>query len=136
MDLPLLPPGLGARRATRADIPAITELVAACELANDGMAEIHPADVAQDFDLADSPDDVVVVRDGDALVARGCVHAGRAEVDVHPAHRGRGIGTALLRWSESRVRAAGGTRARQTVTDGDPKSTCNPSGGGAPGCAG
>jgi ribosomal protein S18 acetylase RimI-like enzyme len=117
---PSLPEGLTSRAATRDDVPAITGLIAACELANDGSAEIDPSDVAQAFERAGpgyaGP---IVVLDGVRIVAWAVVHGERVEIDVHPAWRGRGIGTALLRWAEGRVTVAGLSRIRQTVTDND-----------------
>ena len=50
--LPGLPPGLAARAASRQDVDALVALVASCELANDGVSEVHPSDIAQVFDLA------------------------------------------------------------------------------------
>ena len=41
----------------------------------------------------------------------------RGEVSVHPSHRGRGIGTALLPWVEDVARAQGSS-CRQVVNDG------------------
>ncbi len=42
---------------------------------------------------------------------------GRAEADVHPEHLDRGLGAAVLRWTEDRTTAAGRTRVYQVVTD-------------------
>ena len=44
--------------------------------------------------------------------------AGYAFAIVHPAHRGRGLGTALLPYVEARTAAQGNTRIKQQV-DGD-----------------
>jgi ribosomal protein S18 acetylase RimI-like enzyme len=52
------------------------------------------------------------------LAARAWVDR-RCEVDVHPAHRGRGLGGALLAWAEARAGQAGGARIVQTVPDSD-----------------
>ncbi|MFF7987171.1 GNAT family N-acetyltransferase [Streptomyces sp. NPDC007901] len=41
----------------------------------------------------------------------------RSEVDVHPEHRGRGLGSALLAWAEARARQAGSARIVQTIPD-------------------
>ena len=88
-------PGLTVRAATRSDVAAITALIGACEIANDGVAEVHPTDVEQSFDLADDQAGVIVVEAPDQLVAWATLADGRAEVDVHPAWRGRGVGSAL-----------------------------------------
>jgi mycothiol synthase len=112
-------PGLTTRAATRSDVPAITALIAACETADNGLAEVHPTDVEQSFDVADAEAGVIVVEAPDQLVAWATLADGRAEVDVHPAWRGRGIGSALLAWTEARARAAGMPEVRQVVTNAD-----------------
>jgi mycothiol synthase len=112
-------PGLTTRPATRSDVPAITALIAACETADNGVAEVHPTDVEQSFDLADGQAGVIVVEAPDQLVGWATLAGGRAEVDVHPAWRGRGIGSTLLAWTEDRARAAGMPEVRQVVTNAD-----------------
>ena len=115
-----LPAGLSSRAAVRVDIAAITGLVAACQTADDGVADVHPDDVANEFDrLGVERGEILVVESGSALAAWANLIGERAEVDVHPASRGRGIGRALLAWTEARARAAGRPRTRQTVTDAD-----------------
>ncbi len=106
------------RAATRVDIPAIAALIASCEIANDGVAEVHPTDIEQSFDLADDAG-VIVVETPDRLVGWATVAGGRAEADVHPAWRGRGIGSALLAWTEVQSRASGAARLQQIVTNSD-----------------
>src|SRR4029079_9314399 len=114
--LPDLPPGVVARAATRRDIDTIFTLVASCELANDGVSEGHPDDIAQAIDLANSGGGVIAVDDAGGMVAWAkFVHVG-AEADVHPDHLGRGIGPALIAWTEEQARASGRTRVRQIVT--------------------
>lgn len=117
MTLPLIP-GLATRVATRSDIAAITALIAACEVANDGVAEVHPTDVEQDLDLA-GEGDVIVVEAPDQLAAWATLANGRATVDVHPGWQGRGIGSLLLAWTEARARASGVAEVRQVVTNAD-----------------
>lgn len=63
--------------------------------------------------------DTVLVLDLDGhLAARAWVDR-RSEVDVHPEHRGRGLGAALLGWVLARARQAGTTHVTQTVPDAD-----------------
>jgi len=111
-------PGLTARPADAADVDALTDLIAACEIANDGVAEVHETDVRQDLDLAGTGD-IVVVEGPAGLAAWATIHRERATADVHPEWRGRGLGAALLAWTEERARVAGATRLRQVVTDAD-----------------
>jgi predicted N-acetyltransferase YhbS len=114
----VLPGSLSARPAAVGDVAAITTLIAACEAAVDGVAEIHPDDISVLFDPGrPDPGEIVVVEDGSAIVAWADCFGERAEVDVHPEWQGRGIGRALLAWTEARARDAGRSRVRQTVTD-------------------
>lgn len=120
MDAPdRLPAGLTSRAATPADVEAITELIAACELDLDGVAEIDRGDVEMSFEQAgyDPALDCVLVLDGGEPVGWAEVHATRAEADVRPSHRGRGVGAALLRWTEGRARETGQATVSQMVTD-------------------
>jgi mycothiol synthase len=115
--LPAMPAGLATRPATRRDIDAITALVAACERSIDGVSEIDPSDIDLAFELAPSDDGVLVVEDASRIVAWATTTDGRADADVHPDHLGRGIGAALLHWTEERVMVSGRTSVRQVVTD-------------------
>jgi mycothiol synthase len=112
-------PGVTTRVATRSDVAAIIALIAACETADNGLAEVHPTDVEHSFDVADAQAGVIVVGAADELVGWATLADGRAEVDVHPAWRGRGIGSALLVWTEESARAAGMPDVRQVVTNAD-----------------
>jgi GNAT superfamily N-acetyltransferase len=116
----MLPEGaeLRTRTAGRSDVAAITALVAACETANDGVAEVHATDIEQSLELAGDAG-VLLVEAPDMLVAWASVTGDRAEADVHPAWRGRGVGGALLAWTEARARACGAERVRQVVTETD-----------------
>ena len=118
MDL-MLPDGYRARALTPDDAQAITDVVAATELDVDGAVEIDVSDVRGDwerpsFDL--STMSIGVERDGD-LVAFAETYRGRGEVEVLPAHRGRGIGTTLMRWTWDAARGQGRDAVYQIVSD-------------------
>ncbi|WP_327681556.1 GNAT family N-acetyltransferase [Kitasatospora sp. NBC_00458] len=125
-DLAELPPLPGRYRtgpAAPADAPAVHRLVAACERDLLGRTESAPDDVAADLAQPglDTARDTLLVRDGRGEVAGWAwVRGGRrSRVDVHPGHRGAGLGGWLLDWTEERARRAGGERLAQAVEDGD-----------------
>lgn len=121
--LPLRPPaGYRARPAAVADADAIHRLVTARARAVPGGAPAAPDAVTRVFALPglDPVADTVLVTAPDGAVAGWAwVRGARCAVDVHPAHRGLGLGAALLAWAEARARRAGGDRLAQTVADGD-----------------
>ena len=101
------------------DLEATFRLVADAERFDDGVADVALSDIAAewerpDFDLETMS---IAVWHGDELAASGDVFMGRAEVDVAPSHRGRGVGTALLPWTWSVARADGRGSVGQTVSD-------------------
>jgi len=108
--VPALAPGLLARPLTDQDAPAVFELLAAAERADLGCSTLDLDDVRGDwqrpsFELAT---DSQAIFEGTRLL--GCIEvykASRALGGVHPDHRGRGIGTALVEWSEKHARAKG-----------------------------
>ena len=116
-----LPDHLTSRPATAADATAIYELVAACELEDDGVAEVDLHDIAVGFERHgfEPALDTLLVFDGQDLAASAELYRSRAEANVLPTHRGRGIGTALLRWIEARAVALGEHVVGQTKTDAD-----------------
>jgi mycothiol synthase len=119
-----LPPGHTSRPATAADAAVIFELVAACELEADGVAEVDEHDITVAFGRHgfDPALDSRLVFDGDALVGWAELFRRRSEGDVRPSHRDQGIGTALLDWVESRARDLGDPEVGQTRTDANTRA--------------
>ena len=124
-DVLALPAGLDQRPLVFDDARAVYEVMAAQELHDLGEVAIELADIVGDwqrpsFDVSAS---TIGVHDGDALVAYAEVSGGdRGDAAVHPAYRGRGIGTALAGWMQQRARACGGTVVGMPVpvgSDGD-----------------
>ena len=117
-----LPAGLTARPLALADLDAAYAVYAADEVADAGILAIEREDLEGDwarpsFDLAT---DSVGVFDGGALlgaaeVTRG---GGHAEGAVLPSARGRGIGSWLAGWTETRAAGAGATTVGQNVPEG------------------
>jgi len=112
-----LPSGVDARPATDEDIPVIVELIRACELDSERVAEVDESDVSFERHGFDAAHDTVLVFDEEDLVAWAELYRGRAEGDVLASHRGRGIGSSLLRWTEDRARDLGEAEIGQTKTD-------------------
>ena len=117
-----LPDGLTWRTATREDAPAILRLIEIAEEHYDGVVEVDAADVESEFQRIgfDLERDCVLVFDSDEAVAWCDVYRGRAEGDVRPSHQRRGIGTALLRWSEAQALERGDAKVTQAITDNNP----------------
>ncbi|WP_307827896.1 GNAT family N-acetyltransferase [Nocardioides sp. SYSU D00038] len=120
-----LPAGYTQRPLTPDDAAGVTAVMAAQELHDVGRVVIEEADIVGDwqrpsYDVAASS---VGVLAGDELVGYAEVTGGdRGDAAVHPAHRGRGIGTALARWMQERAREGGATRVGMPVpvgSDGD-----------------
>ena len=91
-----LPEGLSSRPANAADAEAIYELIAACELEDDGVVEVDRDEVTVGFERHGlEPDlDTLLVFEGGDLAAWAELYRGRAEANVRPhapraRHRGR-----------------------------------------------
>jgi mycothiol synthase len=114
-----LPEGLASRSPMRGDLDAVVSVIEASEEATQGVVDVTAEDVRSDwgrpsFDLSS---DAVVVTDAGRIVAYAEVFTGRAWVHVHPDHSRRGIGAAVLGWTESRARELGSKKVGQTVPD-------------------
>jgi len=115
---PELPWGLQTRALRNTDAPAVHEVVRAAEEHDLGEAMIEVEDIIGDWQRPSFhlELDSLGVFDADGLVGFAEVsHGNRAEADVHPDHRGRGIGTVLVRWCEQRAHKVGAHRIGQTV---------------------
>lgn len=121
-----LPAGYRCRPADTADAGAVWGLVAACERELDGRATTGADRIAAELTLPGvrPESDTLLVHDGTGGTAGfAWVRGRRARVHVHPAHRGRGLGAALLGWTETRARELGSDRLAQTVSDSDSAAT-------------
>ncbi|HEV2236749.1 MAG TPA: GNAT family N-acetyltransferase [Ktedonobacterales bacterium] len=109
-----MPTDLGPRYIIRppseADVSAIIALMRACDIADTGQADTYEtADLLDDWaGLALATDAWVVVAGDGTLAAYGTVMVhgpSRIFADgyVHPDHRGRGIGNALIDLTEARA---------------------------------
>ncbi len=119
MRLPIaLPPGYHARPVTLEDAERVADLFNAAAIADTGKATTQPAEVSSDWQqpqLTLSTDTLLVLDDATAPDAPAAFaifwddppHVQTfLDANVHPAHRGRGLGAALLAWGEARARAA------------------------------
>ncbi|MEU9497464.1 GNAT family N-acetyltransferase [Streptomyces sp. NPDC048196] len=119
--VPSLPSGYRSRSASVHDVAAIHTLVMACEREVYGRVRTDAGGIAADLarpGLLPESDTVLVHDRAGRLVARAWVDR-RSEIDVHPQHRGQGLGVALLDWAQARARQAGSDGIVQTVPDAD-----------------
>ena len=111
--------GLRAATLDTGDAEAVTALIRACEAHDGGRAERTLEDMLTiwarpSFPLATT---AIGVRagDGELVGYGGFAWVRHADVCVAPSHRGRGIGTALMRWSWAAARALGYPSVGQSV---------------------
>jgi ribosomal protein S18 acetylase RimI-like enzyme len=130
---------LVARTPTVEELYSIAELVAACDIAEHGIADSSTRDLAsrwRNYSFHLESDAWVIVNARKQLVGFACVwHRDHEEfytfICVHPQYRKRGIGTLLLRITEQRARellrlARPGTRAslRSIVSANNAQARC------------
>ncbi|OKI99148.1 GNAT family N-acetyltransferase [Kitasatospora sp. CB01950] len=122
----VLPEGWTARALEPAtDLYAVQQLVNACERALGGTAVSDSGAIATVLARPglDPVTDTLLVHAPDGELAAWAWTDRRTDADVHPAHRGRGIGTAMLRWIEERARERGTAELAQIVPDRDTAAT-------------
>lgn len=103
-----LPPDYVARPATWDDLDAVAEVFKACDLADVGFADPVRDHLEYDWRMAnyELERDSRVVLDGDAVVAYASVGGLNPSLSietfgrVQPEHRGRGLGDAIVGWTE------------------------------------
>lgn len=117
-DIAALPDGYVTRPPSVEDAELVFRLIGDCEALELGEVQLDLADVRADWRRpgVDVPADGIFVLDhANEAVAYGEVFAARAEGNVVPSHRGRGIGTFLASWIEARAREVGDRFVRQVV---------------------
>ena len=119
------PAGFRIRPPRADEAEAVAALVELGELHDGGEPDIDVDDILNDwrrpsFDL--EMDAIAVFDETGALVAEADIFIphGRVEATVRPDARGRGIGAAMLAWTEGRAREAGCPTIGQTKSDGAP----------------
>ncbi|MFJ5927052.1 GNAT family N-acetyltransferase [Kitasatospora sp. NPDC092948] len=121
-----LPAGYTARPIDPAtDLPAVQHLVNTCERALGGTATTDAGALTAVLSRPglDPATDTLLVHTADGRLAGWAWTDRRTDADVHPEHRGRGLGTALLRWIEQRARETGTAEIAQVVPDRDTAAT-------------
>ena len=116
-----------SRAAVAADAAAVTEIVAAVESSLYGQTTFSQADLEDEWSSLDLEQDVRVVCDGERVVGYSAVREQGDPWDVegyvHPAARGRGIGTLIATELEEDAARRGARRLHSNVLEAD-----------APGC--
>lgn len=103
------------------DAAAVLQLVVTRDVADLGAADCTLADLESEWasSAVDLKDDARVVQDGEAIVGYAIMRRSEALVVVHPDAVGRGIGSELLAWSETREVDLGRTRHRRSAAASD-----------------
>ncbi|HUG48454.1 MAG TPA: GNAT family N-acetyltransferase [Candidatus Limnocylindria bacterium] len=109
---PQVPAGYTIRRPTRADLPAIAEFTASCDLHDTGGVDFTPAAFEMEwaFPRFDPATDAWTIHAPAAELVAYAHVLRRPKVApetigwVHPEHRGRGLGGLLVDLTEARVR--------------------------------
>ena len=109
-----LPEGYASRPAVLEDLDAVAALIDAWDLVNFGDANANREGVQYEWGApwVDLARDVRVIHAPDGELAAYALHSSpdptaRYETDafVHPAHQGRGLGSAIVMWAEAKTRS-------------------------------
>lgn len=106
-----LPAGYTMRPPTRDDAPAVAAMIAACQAADGDEPTMDADELLGDWAGLDLGEEVILLLDPAGAVAACADIFNRRFVQgsiygyVHPDHRGRGLGAALVRWGEDWLRA-------------------------------
>ena len=98
--------GYTTRSPSREDAEEIVALIVASERADTGASEMSLEELVDDWHDLDLAEEAVVVTAPDGSIAGYADLINRSHVTisvygwVHPAHRGRGVGSSLLAWGE------------------------------------
>ena len=105
----VVPDGMSMRPATMGDTGAVAGLIEASDLEEFGEPEYSESDLRGEWEDEELPLDTRLILTGDGqVVGYGNVYTrGPARVEaegyVHPGFYGRGIGSALIQWTELRA---------------------------------
>jgi GNAT superfamily N-acetyltransferase len=115
----MIPGGFTSRPGEPKDLDEVAALVSICEVADVGKTLVTRDDIAAEWAQPNFNirNDAIVIQAEDRIVAQAETFRTRAEVSVHPEFRGRGLGTWILEWVESRGRAKGEVKTRQSILD-------------------
>lgn len=116
-----LKPPLMTRALRVEDAETVCALVRRSEEHQLGEAMVDLEDIVSDWQRPslDLAKHTIGVFDGDELIACAEVYRGRRlAADVDPGHHGRGVGTALVCWSQQVARDNGSDLIGQTVPEG------------------
>ena len=113
--------GYATRAPSREDAEVVVALIVACQLADTGEANMSLEELIDDWHGLDLAEEAVVVVAPDGRIVGYADVLNRSYVSVsvygyvHPEHRGRGVGSYVVRWGEEWTRermgrAPSGTR--------------------------
>jgi mycothiol synthase len=102
-----LPEGYSVGAPALEDAPEIATLMAACQKADGDSAQMTTAELLNDWSGLDLAEEAIVVLSPQGQIAgyADLINRNFIQISVYghvdPAHRGRGIGTALITWGET-----------------------------------